>query len=326
LKIGIEIKMDNLVNWLLSASSFVEYRTRMDILGQSEHELEVIAARKSMVENTMLVQLIEELTDWPGSILISHKSAGHSLHKLVFLADLGFTVNDPGMEKLISRVMEHCDPDGPFQMLTNISPHYGGTGEDIWAWGLCDAPSVLYAVVKFGMRDDPQVQRGVEMLAGLVRENGWPCEGCKQYSTFRGPGRKSDPCPYANLIMVKLLAAIPELRVSEAAHLGAESLLHCWEDRLTFHPYIFYMGNDFCKLKAPLVWYDILHVTHVLSQLPWIKEDTRLLEMKTIIANKADAEGRFTPESIWTAWKDWDFGQKKQPSPWLTYLARITLS
>ena len=43
-----------------------------------------------------------------------------------------------------------------------------------------------------------------------------------------------------------------------------------------------------------------------------------LQEMLVLLAGKADAQGRFTLESVWTAWKDWEFGQKKQPSRWLT--------
>ena len=40
-----------------------------------------------------------------------------------------------------------------------------------------------------------------------------------------------------------------------------------------------------------------------------------------ILRSKADALGRFTPESVWTAGKGWEFGQKKAPSRWLTLLA-----
>jgi hypothetical protein len=43
--------------------------------------------------------------------------------------------------------------------------------------------------------------------------------------------------------------------------------------------------------------------------------------MLQIVEAKGDEQGRFTPESIWTAWKDWDFGQKRAPSPWMTFLA-----
>jgi len=53
----------------------------------------------------------------------------------------------------------------------------------------------------------------------------------------------------------------------------------------------------------------------------WLRRDSRLHEMVEIIARKADAQGLFTPESVWMAWKEWDFGQKRLPSPWLTLLA-----
>ena len=83
---------------------------------------------------------------------------------------------------------------------------------------------------------------------------------------------------------------------------------------------LLHQGNDFRKLKAPLVWYDILHVLEVLSQFPWLRQDERLLAMLVTVKAKADPEGYYVPESTWTAWKDWDFGQKRAPSRWLTFL------
>lgn len=313
--------MKDQINWLLSSSPWVEYRTQRDLLALPEDQIEVQRSRAAMLSSQKVINLVSEVTNWPGSPLISHKSAGHAIHKLVFLADLGLNIHDPGMQELIDRVMQHQEDDGVFQMLTNIPIHFGGSGTDVWAWALCDAPSVNYALIKFGLSNHPAVQKSVETLTSLVRQNGWPCASSTKYGKFHGPGRKEDPCPYANLIMVKMLAAFSDSRESEACKLGAESLLDCWQRRLTYHPYIFYMGNDFCKLKAPLVWFDILHVVTVLSQLPWLKEDSRLKEMKSIIASKANNDGLFTPESVWMTWKDWGFGQKKTPSAWLTYLA-----
>jgi hypothetical protein len=59
----------------------------------------------------------------------------------------------------------------------------------------------------------------------------------------------------------------------------------------------------------------------VLSRFLWLKEDARFLDMLEILKSKADRQGRFTLDSIWTAWKSWEFGQKKEPSRWLTLLA-----
>jgi hypothetical protein len=60
----------------------------------------------------------------------------------------------------------------------------------------------------------------------------------------------------------------------------------------------------------------------VLSQIPEVREEGSVREMAEIIENKADSGGRFTPESIWMDWRGWDFGQKREPSRWLTFLAR----
>jgi len=314
------------INWLLESSGWVEYHTRLDLMGEAEESVKVRAARRRMVESAEVQKVIAEVAEWPGSVLVSHKSAGHLIHKLEFLADLGLREDDPGMSTIVEKIITHQEEEGPFQVLTNITEKFGGSGKDVWAWALCDAPLLLYALTRFGLSGEASVQKGVDFLVQLVRENGWPCAGSTKFGTFRGPGRKCDPCPYANLIMLKLLAANPTTRDSQASRLGTESILQCWAERETFHPYIFYMGNDFCKIKAPLVWYDLLHVTWVLTQFSWLKGDERLEQMKAILASKADAQGRFTPESVWLAWKEWDFGQKKAPSAWLTFLAQKILS
>ena len=41
--------------------------------------------------------------------------------------------------------------------------------------------------------------------------------------------------------------------------------------------------------------------------------------MLTIINDKQSEDGSFTPESVWRAFKIFDFGQKKISSPTLTY-------
>jgi len=80
------------------------------------------------------------------------------------------------------------------------------------------------------------------------------------------------------------------------------------------------MGTDFRKLKVPFVWYDLMHVVDVLSQVPKIRNDSRLLEMFNVIKKKETKEG-YIPESIYMPWKKWDFGQKKTVSDWLTLCA-----
>ncbi len=314
-----------LIQWLLSGPPWVQYRTRVDLLGQSENETEVCAARQAMLADPQVQGLLAELAEWPGEVLASHKSAGLLMHKLTFAADIGLRADDPGVDKITTRIFEHQSTEGPFQMPMNISESYGGSGKDEWAWALCDAPVTLYRLLKFGLGDNPRVRKSVETLMGLVRDNGWPCAVSPELGKWRGPGRKDDPCPYANLVMLKALAQT-EWRDSSATRTGAESALSLWAESQARHPYMFYMGTDFRKLKAPFIWYDLLHVADVLTQFPFLKSDPRLAEMLELLASKADAQGRYTPESIWKAWSAWDFGQKKEPSRWLTLLVHRTIN
>jgi hypothetical protein len=313
--------MADVLDWLLEGPVFVQYRTRLDLLGQTEKNKDVVAARRAMLADPQVKALVKELAAWPVRVLSGHKSAGHPLHRLVFLSDLGLRATDPGMKAVTDAVMEHQSEQGPFQILANVPVHYGGTGKDDWAWALCDAPLLVYALAKLGLEKDRRVKGAAVHLAGLVRDNGWPCAHSPELGKFRGPGRKDDPCPYANLAMLKALSRLPAWKDSPAAHTGAESALERWAKRRTEHPYMFFMGTDFCKLKAPLVWYDILHVLDVLTGFPWLRSDPRLRKMADVVASKADAQGRYTPESVWKAWDGWEFGQKKEPSRWLTLVA-----
>jgi hypothetical protein len=309
------------VDWLLEGDPWVEYRTRRDLLGQAEHDPQVITARQAMLATPLVQNLLVELSNWPGKVISSHKSAGQPFHKLTFIADLGLRAGDQGMDLLIGRILEHQSAEGPFQLPTNVPVHFGGTGQDQWAWALCDAPLIVYALVKFGLQDDPKVKAATNHLVGMVRDNGWPCAVSKELGKFRGPGRKEDPCPFANLAMLKALAEMDEWRDSTECRRGAETLLTLWSESLTQHPYIFYMGIDFRKLKVPFIWYDLMHVLEVLSHFEWLRQDPRLENMLGILQGKADDQGRFTLESVWTAWKEWEFGQKKEPSRWLTLMA-----
>jgi hypothetical protein len=163
-----------------------------------------------MLSEVKIQALVSELALWPGRVIKTHNDAGHMLHKLVFLADLGLKGDDAGMQQVVERILALRSPEGVFELMVNIKPAYGGSGEDQPAWMLCD---------------------------------------------------------------------------------------------------------------APLVWYDLLNVLDVLTAFPWLYGDRRLQEMLDILQGKADNQGRFMPESIWTAWKDWEFGQKKQASQWITLIA-----
>ncbi|MBN1313868.1 MAG: hypothetical protein JXA42_00300 [Anaerolineales bacterium] len=312
---------NEIITWLVeSGEPWTQYRTLVDLVGLQEDEPRVMNARQAMIAHPQIRAMIDELPSWPGYPLKRHNDAKHPLYKLSTLADMGIRHDDPGIPAVLELVLANQSPEGAFQILINIAKAFGGSGEDEWTWISCDAPTILYVLLAMGLGYDPSVQRAVEHLVGLVEDGGWRCKAAPKLGKFKGPGRKDDPCPIVNVYALKALAQVPALGNSDAVRTGVEMLLNHWEQRKEKKYFLFAMGTDFGKLKYPFIWYDILHVVDVLSRFPWIRSDKRFEEMVDTIAAQADSQGRFTASSMYTAWKGWSFADKKNNSPWLTFL------
>ncbi|MBN1579836.1 MAG: hypothetical protein JXA89_03975 [Anaerolineae bacterium] len=312
---------DNTVRWLLeSGEPWTCYRTLLDLLDRPQDDSRVQAARARMLAHPQVQALIAEAAEWPGYTLQRHNDARHPIYKLSTLADFGLQVADPVMGEAVEKVIAHQSAEGAFQSSINIPKAFGGTNEDMWTWIVCDAPTLLYALLAFGLVDDPRVQRAADHLVDLVNENGWRCTAAPELGKFKGPGKRSDPCPIANVYALKALSLVPRLPDSEAAHLGTEMLLSHWQARGQTKYFLFGIGTDFKKLKYPFVWYNILHVAEVLSLFPFVHGDPRFQEMLEVLIGQVDENGRYTAASMYQAWKGWSFADKKQPSPWLTFL------
>ena len=313
--------MHDQIEWLLhSQEPWTRYRTLVDLLDQPESSKDVLASRQAMLDHPQMRSLIEAASNWPGYALKRHNDAKHPIYKISTLADFGLRVSDPGMKDIVTSELAHQSPEGAFETPLFIPKAFGGTDQEQWAWILCDSPTLLYCLLAMGLGEEQAVERAVSHLTSLVEENGWRCTASPELGKFRGPGRRTDPCPIANVYALKALSQVPHLIDSPAAHLGTEVILGHWQLRKEKKYYLFGMGTDFSKLKYPFIWYDILHVVDVLSRFPFVHADPRFQEMVETITDQANAEGRFTASSMYLAWKGWSFADKKNPSPWLTFL------
>ncbi len=308
----------SVINWLLKSDTYVQLAVRKNLLNHSKLELNKLTT--SVLSDNRIRQYLNDVADFNSMLVTNHKNPDLPIHKLIFLLEVGLDVDVPEISMAIQIILQNKNEDGIPRSMTNIPKHFGGSGEDTLAWALCDAPLMLYALLKAGVEYDSQVKRGVEYIIGLYRNNGFPCTVSKELGKFRGPGRKTDCCPYATLLILKLISIIPEYKQSKFANSIIDILLDLWEESQQQHPYMFYMGNDFRKLKAPSLWYDIVSLANCLSHFEYARKDKRFIEILNIIENKANSEFQFVPESIYRKCMEWDFGQKKIPSPWLTYL------
>jgi hypothetical protein len=311
--------------WLLTSEEpWTRYRTLRDLLDRPEGDPDVRQARADMLAHAKVQQLARTTATWGERPLKNHGDASHPIYAFATLADFGIRASDAvaleGLESGIQAVLAHQSSEGAFQTVVLIPKRFGGSGEGAWTWVLCDAPTLLYALLSLGLESDIRVRRAADHLASMVTDNGWRCAAAPEMGKFRGPGRKDDPCPMANVYALKALAQAPESENGQAIEAGAEMLLWHWEIRAERKLYLFGIGTDYRKAKYPYVWYNLLHVLEVLSQCPHVQGDARFQQMLGELAAQSDADGRLTASSMYRAWKDWSFANKREPSPWLTFL------
>jgi len=289
-------------------------------LDYPEADHEVQEARNQMLSHPQVMGMVAEAITRGDQPIKRHNDAGHPIYKLSTLADFGVRAGDPGMGPIVKETFAHQSREGPFQSVVNIPQAFGGTGEDQWTWVACDAPTLLNALLAMGLGEDRRVKRAIDYLVELSTDNGWRCASAPELGKFKGPGRKTDPCPIANVYALKALSLVPDLQDSQAVYHGVEMLLDHWDSLTGKKYFLFGVGSDFRKLKYPLVWYDILHVADVLSRFPIARSDPRFVRIISAITSQADPDGRYTASSMYLSWKGWSFSDKKKPSPWLTYL------
>ena len=165
--------MQNTDYLLNAAEPWVVYRTMLDLMSLKENNPKVQKSREQLLKHPLMQGLVEELQDWPGTVLSSHKSVGQHYHKLAFRADMDLTTDDDRISQIIQKVKEHRSEEGLFQLSTNVPVHFGGSGQYQEAWALCDAPLVMYSVVKMDKKNTTETHKGVDFLLNLKRENGY---------------------------------------------------------------------------------------------------------------------------------------------------------
>jgi hypothetical protein len=313
--------MTDQIEWLLeSEEPWTRYRTLVDLLDRPEDSVEVQTARREMLAHPQVRALVAEAASWPGYALKRHDDARHPIYALSTLADFGLRTSDPGIVPVTRSIIAHQSEEGAFQTRLRLYKRFGGLEGEWWTWMACDAPTLLYVLLSFNSVSDECVQRAIDHVVGLTDDNGWRCRAAPELGSFKGPGRREDPCPIANVYAMKALSQVPELVDSPATRSGAEALLWHWGPECERKVFLFGLGARFRKLKYPFVWYDILHVVDVLSRFPATHTDPRMGEMVAAITAQAGEDGRYTATSMYRAWKGWSFADKKNLSPWLTFL------
>ncbi|MFL5731944.1 MAG: hypothetical protein ACJ78Q_01985 [Chloroflexia bacterium] len=306
---------------LASGEPWVVYNTLLDLVGAGTESAEVRAAYQKMQADPRIFALLEALQPWPPPKPLSRAyDPKDGIWKLGTLADFGLRHDDARLAALAEQVLAAQAEDGGFL-------HGGFDHTRTWDARpyICISHVMTYALARFGYLDDPRVRRAYDHILSWQRLDG----GFHPNKlNLLGGERQSDPsCPFGTLNVLRALVANPELRDSEPSHRAANYLLDCWERRAEpYRPVGFGIGSTWDKVIYPFVQYGLLKEVDTLSQIPGVRTDPRYGDMLDHLASKLNTSGELTAESINKPYSDFDFGQKKQPSAWMTFLAVLAIA
>jgi hypothetical protein len=305
------------IEWLRAADEpWVVYNTLLDLIGADPGSPEVTAAYAAMQADPRVAELLTALDPWPPEKQSSGAyDAKDSIWKLGTLGDFGVRRDDPRIAALAERVFAAQAEDGGFLQ---------GGFDHTKTWNtrpyMCVAHVMTYALARFGYLDDPRLAKAYDQIAGWQRlDGGWH----PNQQLLPGAAREADPsCPFGTLNVLRALVANPAWRDSAAARRSAANLLECWARRAEpYRPVGFGIGSTWDKTQYPFVQYQLLKTVDTLAQVPAVRGDARFGEMLDRLRGKQGTDGRWTAESVNKPWSAFDFGQKKQPSAWITFLA-----
>jgi hypothetical protein len=297
---------------------WVALNTRLDLLGQPETAPEVQAAYNALKKHKSVASLLDEVKVWPQERRLGRAyDPRDSLWKLALLADFGLKRDDPRIAAVAKKVFDAQAPEP-------AAPGFLHGGFDhTKSWDkrpyICLSHVMTYALARFGYLDDPRLRRAYDYIADWQRlDGGWhPTEACLP----GGERQKDESCPFGTVNVLRAVGANPDLIESEIARRAVEFVLTCWERREEpYRPVGFGMGTTFDKLQCPFVQHQLLKTVDTLSIFPAAMDDERYLDMLAAVTEKQSSEGLFTPQGINKPYAEFDFGQKKEPSPWITFL------
>ena len=117
-------------SWLCDQSPWIRYRTKIDLLDKSKDDSEVKRDYEELINHNLIKSLLQELKEWPGQPMRRHNDAKLLFHKLVFIADLGISKDNPIIKQVVDKIGARQSGDGPYQILGNIPTVFGGSGKD----------------------------------------------------------------------------------------------------------------------------------------------------------------------------------------------------
>jgi len=332
-----QLRKDSLPWLLKSDNPGVRYLALRDLrdLSPDDHKLKSArrAAHKEGPIAKVLSRMNEEgywVTPGPGY----NPKYRSTVWSMILLAQLGASVSeDSRIEQACKYLLDHMAEGGQFTTTTSGAP--SGTVD-------CLQGNLCWSLMEIGY-DDPRLKKAYEWMARTVTGDGIaPVEDkrsspvgkdapVRYYAYKCGPTfacgvNNNLPCAWGG---VKVMLAFSRLPVEQRTPLinkaikqgtdfffGIDPATAGYPTRLGDKP-----SRNWWKFGFPIFYVtDLLQLAEALVALGY-GDNPRLSNTLNIIREKQDADGRWSLEYDYTG-KTWlDFGEKKQPNPWVTLRA-----
>lgn len=313
---------DNPIDWLLDSNPWTRYRSFIDLLEYDYNSKEVKDAHADLIKDSNIQKLIQETSEWMPKAATRNNDPQITYFRLKMLSEFGLDKNDPGIKDIYKEATKHIR--GDLFACKGTIPERPKKGQkiekpdleaDVWHISPCNSPVITYSLYGLGYRTGV-VKKSIEKLKELWNsEIGWFCH----FFFVEGQHKKVNAgCPIAGMMALDVFSLIPELKESIYSKNAFTPILFHKE----FGETLYYFGRSkkFWTFKYPYVWYNGLYLADVLSRFYFLKKSPVLQECIDWIIQNQDKNGRFKPTSIFMPYKNWDFGNKKEPSPWITFL------
>jgi hypothetical protein len=288
------------LDWLLVGPVWLRYAVELQLL-DAKPEINPVLPDSAIQK--IIARLKGDVAGIPAikSGRVHYTETGKAYWDLFFLADIGLSVSDLGLDNEAEEIFRFQFRDGSFTIPPNVQDNY-----------FCMSAILLSSLARMGFRDDPRIAKYIRLvLNSRCFDGGWHC-----YDD--GSGRlEMESCPMDNLNVLMLLGQYESYRQNPVLKGAIDLLLEHWRVRANLHG--FGVGRRFMSLQYPAVKYGILRVMDVLSLFPYAVDSPAFHSMLEYVHNKA-VDGRYFAETTDPAYADFDFAQKAEPSRWLTFL------
>jgi hypothetical protein len=320
--------IDESVSWLLEpdpSNPGVRYFTLRDLLGRSEEDNEVLAAKEQIMQSGPVPTILAAQHPdgyWarPGGGYAPSYTT--TVWQIIFLAELGADPLDDRVQRGCSYLLDHIvATNGGFSLTPRPIPS---------SVVHCLNGDPLYALLVLGFKNDPRVQSALEWQVNAITGEG-DIRFYKSGTSDKGftcAYNQKQPCAWGAVKALKALSAIqPDYRTPEikrAITMGANFLLDRDLSRADY-PYTERINSSWFSFGFPLSFRsDILETTLTLTNLGY-RQDLRLDNAIQFILTKRDKDGKWIMEKSLNG-KMWaDIEKKGQPSKWITLRALLTL-